>query len=57
MSVVVFGALAVVAGEDASWQAKIRKDHPRMFFNAETWPAIKAQALSDGYTRERLKPC
>ncbi len=24
--------------------AKLRKDHPRLFFTAETWPAVKAQA-------------
>ncbi|MDD3545869.1 MAG: heparinase II/III family protein [Kiritimatiellae bacterium] len=53
LSVFAFGALAA-AGEDVPWQAKIRKDHPRLFFNAETWPAIKARALSDGYARVRL---
>ncbi|MBQ9429938.1 MAG: heparinase II/III family protein [Kiritimatiellae bacterium] len=27
-----------------AWIARIRTDHPRMFFNAETWPAVKARA-------------
>ncbi|NUQ62146.1 MAG: HEAT repeat domain-containing protein [Pirellulales bacterium] len=25
---------------------RVRTDHPRLFFNAETWPAIKARALT-----------
>ncbi len=29
----------------AEWQARIRRDHPRLFFNAETWPGVKARAL------------
>jgi len=28
-----------------AWVGKIRKDHPRLFFNAETWPAVRARAL------------
>jgi heparin/heparan-sulfate lyase len=32
------------------WTAKIRSDHPRLFFNAETWPAVKQRALSDEHT-------
>jgi heparin/heparan-sulfate lyase len=27
------------------WTSKIRRDHPRLFFNAETWPAVRARAL------------
>jgi hypothetical protein len=27
------------------WTARIRKDHPRLFFNAETWPAVRQRAL------------
>ncbi|MBI3946610.1 MAG: heparinase II/III family protein [Armatimonadetes bacterium] len=27
--------------------ARIRPDHPRMFFNEETWPAVKARILAD----------
>ena len=25
--------------------AKLRKDHPRLFFTAETWPAVKARLI------------
>ena len=32
------------AGQDDAWMASIRRDHPRMFFNAETWPQVKARA-------------
>ena len=35
--------------EDADapgWLSKIRKDHPRLFFNAETWPKVKERALN-----------
>ena len=42
------------AGGDA-WLAKIRRDHPRMFFNADTWPAIKAHTLSDPATRAQYE--
>ena len=36
-------AFSAPNNEDA-WIARIRTDHPRMFFNAETWPAVKARA-------------
>ena len=29
---------------DDAWMKSIRRDHPRMFFNAETWPKVKARA-------------
>ncbi len=32
-------------GADDSWIAKIRKDHPRLFFNKETWPQVRERAL------------
>ena len=32
------------AGQNDAWMASIRRDHPRMFFNAETWPQVKARA-------------
>jgi len=35
----------VAAGPDEGWISKIRKDHPRLFFNRDTWPAVKARAL------------
>jgi hypothetical protein len=38
------GSPAGAAGEP-EWAGRIRKDHPRLFFNAETWPAVKARAL------------
>ena len=28
------------------WTGKIRQDHPRLFFNAETWPAVRDRALN-----------
>jgi len=28
-----------------TWTAKIRSEHPRLFFNAETWPAVRQRAL------------
>lgn len=27
------------------WITDIRKDHPRLFFNKETWPSVRARAL------------
>ncbi|MBI3947842.1 MAG: heparinase II/III family protein [Armatimonadetes bacterium] len=32
------------------FQPRVRQDHPRLFFNRETWPAVKARAL--GVERE-----
>ena len=29
------------------WTAEIRSDHPRLFFNAETWPAVQQRALGE----------
>ena len=40
------------AASDDAWMASIRKDHPRMFFNAETWPQVKARA--EGPARSEL---
>ena len=31
----------------ASAQIEIRPDHPRIFFNADTWPAIKEKAYGE----------
>ena len=28
-----------------NWTARIRSDHPRLFFNADTWPAVRQRAL------------
>ena len=32
------------ADTNDAWMASIRMDHPRMFFNADTWPQVKARA-------------
>ncbi len=37
--------LAASSGEE--WMSRMRKDHPRMFFNSDTWPQIKAKAQGD----------
>ncbi|MGQ9731617.1 MAG: heparinase II/III domain-containing protein [Candidatus Zipacnadales bacterium] len=29
------------------WVSKIRIDHPRLFFNADSWPAVKSRALNE----------
>jgi len=39
-----FTAVALASGE---WKASIRKDHPRLFFNKDSWPAVKARALGE----------
>ncbi|MGN0853654.1 MAG: heparinase II/III family protein [Kiritimatiellia bacterium] len=41
--VVMAAALLAVRGAGQATPA-VRPDHPRMFFNAETWPAVKARA-------------
>ena len=28
------------------WTARIRRDHPRLFFNTDTWPAVRDRALN-----------
>jgi len=35
----------VMDGQLPNWTAKIRSDHPRLFFNADTWPAVRQRAL------------
>ncbi len=45
-AVLAFGFAASVALAGLPEAApQIRRDHPRLFFNADTWPAIKANAL------------
>ena len=34
----------IAVGERPEWLGWIRRDHPRMFFNKDTWPAVKARA-------------
>ena len=38
--VVLVVPLAAWAEELPPWTAKIRPDHPRLFFNADTWPEV-----------------
>ncbi len=47
MPVLVMIALAasLPAQELPEWASKIREDHPRLFFNADTWPAVRGRAL------------
>lgn len=40
----------VLSAETPDLGMMMRKDHPRMFFNAETWPAIKARAFGEQKT-------
>lgn len=37
-----------VVGEDSddSWLDLIRKDHPRLFFNKDTWPSVRVRTLN-----------
>jgi hypothetical protein len=44
-AVVLARASPGAAGNGPEWVARVRKDHPRLFFNAETWPAARARAL------------
>ncbi len=53
MNVGVFAAVmiaavqSVVADPLPEWTARIRQDHPRLFFNAETWPHVRQRALGE----------
>ncbi len=42
-------SLAVSAERLPDWTAKIRAGHPRLFFNADTWPAVRQRALTEEY--------
>lgn len=47
-AVVVIGVVSsgrCWAGELPGWTKEIRGDHPRLFFNAETWPGVRDRAL------------
>ncbi|HOM82946.1 MAG: hypothetical protein GX785_06630 [Armatimonadetes bacterium] len=43
----VYCSIAAAAAEPGlpEWTAKIRMDHPRLFFNRDTWPAVRERAL------------
>jgi len=36
---------AALGRELPDWTAKIRQDHPRLFFNSDTWPEVRGRAL------------
>lgn len=38
-------AAAGIAAELPPWTAAIRPDHPRLFFNRDTWPAVRDRAV------------
>ena len=43
-------------GELPDWTRKIREDHPRLFFNSETWPQVRARAVgAERAWYERIK--
>jgi heparin/heparan-sulfate lyase len=35
------------SGAQMDWNAVVRRDHPRLFFNRDTWPAVKGRALHE----------
>jgi len=45
MALVLLVFSAAHARQLPNWTAKIRSDHPRLFFNADTWPKVKQRAL------------
>src|SRR3990172_6940848 len=48
LAMVLAWSIFVSAAEaEPDWESLIRRDHPRLFFNNETWPAVKARALNE----------
>lgn len=51
LAVCLVGTFAFCAYNDGAlmppWTARIRVDHPRLFFNRETWPQVKKRALGE----------
>lgn len=47
-SILIISVVASLSGFSApevpAWRTNLRPDHPRMFFNRETWPTVKATA-------------
>ncbi len=42
---VLLSVTSASANELPDWTAKIRGDHPRLFFNVNTWPQVRERAL------------
>ncbi len=40
-------AVGLAQGADDSWIARIREDHPRLFFNKDMWPQVKERAMRE----------
>lgn len=47
LAVLTVPALASVVSAQGlpEWTTRIRRDHPRLFFNSDTWPAVCARAI------------
>ncbi|MEN6644148.1 MAG: heparinase II/III family protein [Armatimonadia bacterium] len=50
---VLLGLCAQVGAQTVPWLGQIRRDHPRLYFNADTWPAVKARA--EGVMAQQLE--
>ena len=54
----LFAPICVWGQQLPDWTQKIRSDHPRLFFNADTWPVVKQRALNaerDWYQRVKRR--
>ena len=45
--VICLSPFAALGQQLPEWTAEIRPDHPRLFFNADTWPEVRTRALGD----------
>ena len=52
---VAVAAACAAAADDDVWMSKIRRDHPRMFFNRDTWPSVKERTLSEPSVRKQYE--
>lgn len=41
----LFALTTAFAAERPDWTNRIRRDHPRLFFNRDTWPQVRERAL------------